>query len=145
MRDGLIRRIILHPAVELYAPSYVLEEIEEHKEEILRKVPGRLYRLMMSELKRKLIIVGTEEFMRFQEEAKHIAKEFDIDDWPFIALALKLGIPIWTNDKDLIKQGVKSCKYLPVDTIVLLKSLKGEINLANWSLVKEDIKSRFGC
>jgi len=144
MKDGIVRRIILHPAVELYAPPHVLEEIEEHEEEILRKVPGRLYRLMMSELKRKLIIVGVGELVKFREEARRIAKEFDIDDWPFIALALKLKIPIWTNDKELIKQGVESCRYLPVDTIVLSKSLKGEVDLSNWPLVKEDIKSRFG-
>jgi predicted nucleic acid-binding protein len=35
--------------------------------------------------------------------AKEIASKFDIDDYPLIALALKLNIPIWTNDKGMIK------------------------------------------
>jgi predicted nucleic acid-binding protein len=33
-------------------------------------------------------------------EAEARIAERDPDDWPTIALALKLGLPIWTQDKD---------------------------------------------
>ncbi len=63
-------------------------------------------------------------------------EEFDIDDWPFIALALKLNIPIWTNDKSMIIYGSKSGKYLALDTQavedLLKKSLKKLLVLTNY-------------
>jgi len=51
---------------------------------------------------------------KYIQMAKKIANEFDLDDFPFIALALKLNAPIWTNDK--IIHGLKSEEYLAVDT-----------------------------
>jgi len=35
-------------------------------------------------------------------EAYNMAKQFDEKDTPFIALALKLNIPIWTNDSKIL-------------------------------------------
>ena len=58
--------------------------------------------------------------------AKKIADEFDPDDFPFIALALKLNAPIWTNDKNLIVYGLKSGAYLAVDTKVVEKLIRGK-------------------
>ncbi len=34
------------------------------------------------------------------DEAKQIAINFDLDDYPFIALALELNAIIWTNNKE---------------------------------------------
>ena len=58
--------------------------------------------------------------------AKKIASEFDIDDFPFIALALKLNVPIWTNDKKLIVHGLKSGIYLAMDTQAVEKLIQGK-------------------
>ena len=57
-------------------------------------------------------------------EAYNIAKHFDEKDTPFIALALKLNIPIWTNDKKIIKCGLKTGKYLALD-LEALEDLQG--------------------
>jgi len=142
VRNGVVRRLILHPAIELYAPEYLIEEIEEHKGDILKKVPEELFRLMMDELKRKLIVVKAEELALSRDEAMRIAQEFDIDDWPFVGVALKLRIPIWTNDKALIQHGLKSSKYLAIDTVALLKVLRGELDLEDWRAVKKDLETR---
>jgi predicted nucleic acid-binding protein len=50
-------------------------------------------------LRRKIILVPREEIMPFVKKAIKISP--DIGDVPYIALGLKLNIPIWSNDDDL--------------------------------------------
>ena len=87
-------------------------------------------------------MVKTEELIPFRRRALQIAQKFDVDDWPFIALALKLRASIWTNDKELIRHSINSFEFLAIDTIILLKALKGEVQLENWRAVKADFISR---
>jgi len=42
---------------------------------------------------------------REQAESRIAAR--DPDDWPTLALALKLGVPIWSQDKDFSAAGVE--------------------------------------
>lgn len=56
--------------------------------------------------------------------AKSVAKDFD--DYPFIALAMKLGIPIWTNDKQMIIYGLKMRKYIALDTKAVEELVRGK-------------------
>jgi predicted nucleic acid-binding protein len=77
-------------------------------------------------------------------EAYMISKEFDEKDTPFIALALKLKAPIWTNDKSMIEHGVESQAYLAVDTEILIKVLKGELKLNDWATIREKLKVKYG-
>jgi len=73
------------------------------------------------------------------DEAREIAEEFDYNDYPFIALALKLDAPIWTNDKEIIKHGLKTGKYLALDTQEVEELLRGK----NLDEIKDDLKRRF--
>ena len=41
---------------------------------------------------------------REQAEARIAAR--DPDDWPTVALALKLNLPVWSQDKDLTEAGI---------------------------------------
>jgi predicted nucleic acid-binding protein len=43
---------------------------------------------------------AADEYESHREEAEHRIANRDPDDWPTIALALKLNLPIWTQDKD---------------------------------------------
>jgi len=45
------------------------------------------------------------EAHREQAESRIAAR--DPDDWPTLALALKLGVPIWSQDKDFSAAGVE--------------------------------------
>ncbi len=74
-----------------------------------------------------------------RRKAYEIAKEFDPKDTPFIALALKLNIPIWTNDKPMIIHGLKSGKYLALDTQAVEDLLKGK----SLEEVKKDLRGRY--
>jgi predicted nucleic acid-binding protein len=42
-----------------------------------------------------------------REEAEKRIAERDPDDWPTVALALKLGLPVWPQDKDLTVAGLE--------------------------------------
>jgi len=48
-------------------------------------------------------IIPLEIYYDSLQEALDIAKHFDEKDAPFIALALKLNLPIWTEDRKNIK------------------------------------------
>ncbi|MBI3588036.1 hypothetical protein HY095_02485 [Candidatus Micrarchaeota archaeon] len=37
IRDSLTRRLMFHPALELFSPTYLIEELREHGEEIAKK------------------------------------------------------------------------------------------------------------
>lgn len=41
-----------------------------------------------------------------REEAEQRIAARDPDDWPTVALALKLGLPVWSQDKDLTVAGL---------------------------------------
>jgi predicted nucleic acid-binding protein len=52
-------------------------------------------------------ITADETFAHYLERAEEIMKEIDLDDAPFIALALSFpNDGIWSNDKDLDGQSV---------------------------------------
>ncbi|RLI70084.1 hypothetical protein DRO97_11195 [Archaeoglobales archaeon] len=69
-----------------------------------------------------LIKIIPHEFYRDKiKEANQICKQFDEKDTPFVALALKLNIPIWTNDKKLL---VSSKEYKAISSKDLQKRLE---------------------
>jgi len=87
----------------------------------------------------KLIVIPKELYINNLSEAIEIARQFDEKDAPFIALALKLNVPIWTGDKKLIEFGLKTGKYLALDTQAVEKLLKGE----SLNDIKEELKNRY--
>ncbi len=74
-----------------------------------------------------------------RRKAYEIAKDFDPKDTPFIALALKLNVPIWTNDKDMIVHGLKSGKYLALD----IQAVEDLIEGRSLKEVREDLERRY--
>ncbi len=90
--------------LKLYAPEYLLEEIEKHESEILDK--SKLSKL---DLEVTLSLVSSNiEFIPFSEFKDFITKGNEIcpdpNDAEYFALALKLGFPIWSNDKKIKEQ-----------------------------------------
>ena len=49
---------------------------------------------------------GCREYEDQRHEAERRIAQRDPDDWPTVALALKLGLPVWSQDKDLTDAGV---------------------------------------
>jgi hypothetical protein len=47
------------------------------------------------------------EYDDHREEAEKRIADRDPDDWPTVALALKLDLPVWTQDKDHTDAGIE--------------------------------------
>ena len=125
--DGKVRRLLFHPSLEILLPKYVLEEIDEHREYLEEKVSQKAIDFILSKISRKARIIGAKELSREALiKARRLAEGFDIDDYPFIAVAIEHNAIIWTNDKKLIKHALISNKYLAINTTALERLLKGD-------------------
>ena len=107
IKDSITRRIILDYEGHFLFPSFIFEELERHKEELLKKskMNTRDFNLLLSLLLRKVMIVPTEVLFPYKKEAFEIIKEIDKDDTIFIACALNYHDSIiWSDDKKLKQQ-----------------------------------------
>jgi len=107
---GIVRRIVIFSGISFYAPKELVE-VGKHREEICKRIGLKTesFSFILEELiLPKLNIVEESKYANKISEAYAVSKEFDEKDMPFVALALKLRAPIWTNDKSMIKHGVKS-------------------------------------
>jgi len=99
------KKILIDRRFEFVSPEYALEEINLHKSEILKKT--RLSLDKFKELRENLAIcvefIPLEEYKEFLKKVKDIPDKEDAD---FIALALKLNLPIWSNDTHLREQSL---------------------------------------
>ena len=105
LKPGNTRTLIFSPMLKLYSPERLEIEIIKNKEKF------KEYSHMSEEeffealdlLLKQIEIIPLEEYVKKTQEAKDLCKARDESDWPFAALALKLNIPIWTSDPDLLK------------------------------------------
>jgi len=89
--------------LELYAPKYIFDEINNHKDFILNRTnfSDLEFEEFMGVLTARLKIIQESDFDSFKENARLICP--DEDDILYFALAMALKCPIWSNDK-LLKQ-----------------------------------------
>ena len=120
IKNSVTAEILFNENVYLFAPEFLLEEFIEHKEEIIKKMNRSLneFDYILGLLKSLIKFVPREEFQRFLGEAEIVTP--DKDDAPYFALALKLNIPIWSNDKKLKEQN-KVKVYSTSEILSLLK------------------------
>jgi predicted nucleic acid-binding protein len=92
------------------ATQAVAEEIACHLQRLAAK--RRLDQaLMLAALQVMPISWKAEsEYDDLEDEAKRRIAARDPDDWPTVALALKLALPVWSQDKDLRDAGVEASR-----------------------------------
>lgn len=98
------REIVLSGYVGLFSPIFLLKELGEHKEEIKEKFELNevQFILTLELIKRIVEFVPLRDFKEFVKEADAISP--DIDDTQYLSLALRLNLPIWSNDARLKQQ-----------------------------------------
>jgi predicted nucleic acid-binding protein len=107
LKNSTVREILSSDKYEFYMPEYALEEIERHKDEILKKADISEEESVILEnlLLQNIEIVPFEKIKEHIKKAEKIMGEIDLEDSPFIACALALRADgIWTFDKDFKKQ-----------------------------------------
>ncbi len=103
-QDSTTRKIILTAGLRLYSPEFALFEINKHKSDIIKKF--KITNLKFTQMRRELAIAVTflplEDYSSCLKNAVKISP--DPNDIDFFALALKLDLPIWSNDSILKNQ-----------------------------------------
>ncbi|WP_456327380.1 PIN domain-containing protein [Archaeoglobus sp.] len=145
MLSKKIRRIIQKTPIILYTPDWAIHELNKYfygkiaKKVLEKGVSKEELEFIVLDLMERIIIVPKAIYQDKFKDAFEIAKQFDLKDAPFIALALKLSIPIWTNDKKLIEFGIKTGRYLALDT----KAVEDLLNGKSLNEIIDNLKDRY--
>ncbi len=121
----------------LYFPEDGLLEFKKHRDKL--KKYSKEFELKSFLAFSLIHVIPSEIYEDKMSEAYSTARQFDEKDSPFIALALKLNVPIWTNDRKLIECALKTNKYLALDSESLEGLLKGE----SIDDVKQKLKKKY--
>jgi predicted nucleic acid-binding protein len=113
IKDGLTREIIINSPFKLFIPEQEIIEIKRYEELIgdKSKMNKEDLRDLIRTLLRYITIIRNENIIKFKCKAEEIIGKIDCDDVPFVAAALFLNCPIWSEDKHFQKQNeIKTLK-----------------------------------
>ncbi|WP_461865750.1 PIN domain-containing protein [Thermococcus sp.] len=103
-RTGPPARIIIGEYALLYAPEFMLDELEKYKLLLFRKgkysTAGAL-EVVLEKILTKVTVIPEGLYADALSHALEVTP--DPKDAPFIALAMKMDVPLWTNDRELKK------------------------------------------
>ena len=113
-----MRDTFFDPTHVFYAPNYIIGELFEKKEKIMRcsaLSETEIYELFYRILGRIKFVA--EEFVTLEHrtQAFRLCAKVDEDDIPFIALSLQLDAVFWTGDERLKKHLKKHGFFLFFD------------------------------
>ena len=91
-----------------FSPDSCLDEAKKYVPEIAarRGIDVDLALVILDGVSATIEFVDRELYSEFSEEAHQRIGSRDPDDWPVIATALMLGLPIWTDDQDFFGTGI---------------------------------------
>jgi predicted nucleic acid-binding protein len=106
IKRGLSAKLLFIDELHLYAPEYLMEEFNKYRREILKKThrSSSEFDRVLIEISDRIHFVPQAEIEPFMLVGESTSP--DADDAVYFALALKLGISIWSNDTRLKKQNV---------------------------------------
>ena len=106
LKDSTTRELLLEDDLELFAPEGLLAELKNllKNQKVRKRLP--LSDNALSELSEAIFSEITffpeESFLSFIKDSAELVSH--IEDAPYIALALTLKIPLWSNDAALKEQ-----------------------------------------
>lgn len=118
-KKSLPYEVIIYSSSTFYAPRHLVEEIERHIDDILKKSELTEFqvRTRLSEILNKIILLDEEDFIDKLQEAMYMIGHRDVKDVPFVAVLLSIngdGILSYNRDFDeLNAYGFK--RYIPRD------------------------------
>jgi predicted nucleic acid-binding protein len=116
IKPGKTREIIFENFFNFITPAYTLTEIEKYKREICIKSGMSVQELeeVINLLFKHIKILNPKVYSHLLLKASKLI--LDIKDIPFLASALSLNCPIWSDDKHFQKQ--KEIKILTTKDIL---------------------------
>jgi predicted nucleic acid-binding protein len=108
-----IREILFESNMTFYSPNFLITEIYTHKDRLLKssKLTDSEFYLYFNGIIERIKFIPTDFIGNdSRQKAYDLCKDIDVKDTPFVALAIDLGLPIWTGDKKL-KDGLRLKGY----------------------------------
>jgi predicted nucleic acid-binding protein len=101
IKDGITRDILTNFSINFAFPQDGLEEIYCCKTEILKKanITEREFNILFLRILKYIRLIPLDILFNFKDKSKQIMENIDKDDVIFIAAALALNCPIWSEDK----------------------------------------------
>ena len=108
VKDSLTRDLIINLKHNLLFPEFEFEEIEKHKQEILKKsgLSEKELDILILRLMNYVRIVPAHISAQHKAKAHSIMAKIDPDDIIFVATALAFNAVIWSDDKHFKKQKI---------------------------------------
>ncbi|MEM0118101.1 MAG: PIN domain-containing protein [Conexivisphaerales archaeon] len=102
--DGSTGRIIRSFVLDLYTPYRAIDEIWKHRNEWLRRRPALSLQNFIDLLGNYIKVIMVDQNSGLYQIAVETMSNIDPNDTEFLALALNLKLPIWTEDSDFTRQ-----------------------------------------
>ena len=116
-----VRKLIVSQHLELFSPEWLLEEFEKNQGMLLKKMDNKEKFLETKELFFSFIKIVPKEMYEDRIDIVKAELKDNKKDVPYVALALYLNIPLWTNDQG-IKKRQKLVKVLTMSELIELFS-----------------------
>lgn len=103
-KNSFARRFLMRMSLELYSPEFALEEINAHESDILMKtgISSEEFKSLKEDLAIAVEFISLEEYAEFLKPTSEFSP--DSADADFLSLAMKLKLPLWSNESLLKKQ-----------------------------------------
>ncbi len=104
LAKGKTVELLFSDQIEPVAPELLFTELERHGAELLEKtkLSANDFEILMALFRKKIKVIPAAEFADKLLEANKLLGEHT-KDTAFVALALKLGCPLWSKEKRLRK------------------------------------------
>ena len=120
IKNNITSELLLKREFHLYAPEFIFDEFEKYRDYLKKKTDrsDEDFDRLLDVFKRNIDLISKDDLQSYIEKAESISP--DIKDVPYIAIALKLNIPIWSNDKAL-KKKLNEIKVYSTDDLFALE------------------------
>lgn len=107
LRSATTRQLLLDERLVLWAPEYSLTETERvlTSPRLRRRLGGLAHtevRSVLAQLTTRVRVLPASAYHRYLSTAQQLAPH--PEDAPYLALALHLNLPLWSNDAPLTRQ-----------------------------------------
>ncbi len=145
IKPGRIREILFRSSLDLYAPEELALELEILEPKILRYTklsPAEVRMVRETILSHIVNTVSRKDYVESAKKAYTLLKDVDPKDTPFVALAMRLGVPLWTGDKRIIELSVRTGfeYFVAVDT----EGVEMLLERKNLGEVEERMRVKYG-
>ncbi len=107
-----MRRILTFAGLELFAPEVILDEFEEHRRELARRIGlgSEEAQALLERLRLHLPVVPSGDLSEKLADARELMRDIDPEDALYVAAALSVECDgIWSDDPHLKRQHVVPC------------------------------------